>query len=76
MAIAPSTMGRHTLRLAQAYLQWLKTGKAEFPDPERDVPGPADDVTIGASSVVTVDTTAARASATDTAGRPSGTGML
>jgi pyruvate,orthophosphate dikinase len=36
-------MGRHTLQLTQAYLQWLKTGEAQFPDPERDVPGPADE---------------------------------
>jgi len=36
-------MGKHTLELARAYLQWLETGEAEFPDPEREVPGTADD---------------------------------
>jgi hypothetical protein len=36
-------MGKHTLRLATAYLLWLKTGEAEFPDSEREVPGPADE---------------------------------
>ena len=36
-------MGKHTLRLARAYRQWLKTGKADFPDPEREVPCPADE---------------------------------
>jgi enolase len=35
-------MGKHTLKLARAYLQWLKTGEAEFPDPEREAPGAAD----------------------------------
>jgi enolase len=35
-------MGKHTLRLARAYLQWLQTGEAEFPDPEREAPGAAD----------------------------------
>ncbi|MGD2130598.1 MAG: PEP/pyruvate-binding domain-containing protein, partial [Lysobacterales bacterium] len=35
-------MGRQTLVLAQAYLQWLETGEATFPDPDREVPGPAD----------------------------------
>ncbi len=36
-------MGKHTLKLARAYLQWLQTGEAEFPDPEREIPGPADE---------------------------------
>jgi phosphohistidine swiveling domain-containing protein len=36
-------MGKHTLKLARAYLQWLQTGAADFPDPEREVPGPADE---------------------------------
>jgi enolase len=36
-------MGKHTLMLARAYLQWLETGTADFPDPEREIPGPADD---------------------------------
>jgi len=36
-------MGKHTLRLARAYLQWLQTGEADFPDPAREVPGPSDE---------------------------------
>ena len=36
-------MGKHTLKLARAYLQWLQTGEANFPDPEREIPGPADE---------------------------------
>jgi hypothetical protein len=35
-------MGKHTLALSRAYLQWLQTGEGEFPDPQREVPGPAD----------------------------------
>lgn len=36
-------MGKHTLKLSRAYLQWLETGEAVFPDPAREVPGPADE---------------------------------
>ncbi|MBT8071304.1 MAG: hypothetical protein KJO80_12785 [Gammaproteobacteria bacterium] len=36
-------MGKHTLRLARAYLQWLQSGEAEFPDPEREIPVTADE---------------------------------
>jgi phosphoenolpyruvate synthase/pyruvate phosphate dikinase len=36
-------MGRHTLNLARAYLQWLRTGEAIFPDPALEIPGDADD---------------------------------
>jgi len=36
-------MGKHTLKLARAYLQWLETGEAEFPDPEREIPGQPDE---------------------------------
>ncbi len=36
-------MGKHTLMLARAYLEWLQTGTADFPYPEREVPGPADE---------------------------------
>ncbi len=36
-------MGKHTLKLARAYLQWLETGQAEFPEPDREVPGPSDE---------------------------------
>ena len=36
-------MGKHTLKLARAYLHWMTTGKADFPDPEREKTGPADE---------------------------------
>lgn len=36
-------MGKHTLALSQAYLQWLETGEAKFPDPQRESIGPADE---------------------------------
>jgi len=36
-------MGKHTLKLARAYPQWLQTGAADFPGPERERPGPADE---------------------------------
>jgi len=36
-------MGRNTLGLARAYLHWLHTGDAAFPDPEREVPTAADE---------------------------------
>ena len=36
-------MGKHTLKLARAYLSWLQTGELDFPDPGREIPGPADD---------------------------------
>ena len=36
-------MGKHTLKLACAYLHWLQTGAADFPDPEREIPGAADE---------------------------------
>ncbi len=36
-------MGKHTLKLARAYLQWLETGAADFPEPEREIAGPADE---------------------------------
>jgi hypothetical protein len=35
-------IGKHTLSLARAYLQWLQTGMTEFPDPEREIPAEAD----------------------------------
>jgi enolase len=35
-------MGKQTLRLARAYLDWLRTGEAEFPDPAREIPAEAD----------------------------------
>jgi len=44
-------MGKHTLRLASAYLQWLETGAADFPEPERDTVGPVDE-TARSSPVV------------------------
>ena len=36
-------MGKHTLSLARAYLQWLQTGVGDFPDPAREVPVEADE---------------------------------
>ncbi len=36
-------MGKHTLKLSRAYLQWLETGESRFPDPERETIGPADE---------------------------------
>ncbi len=36
-------MGKHTLKLARAYQQWLDTGTADFPDPDREIPGPTDE---------------------------------
>ncbi len=36
-------MGKHTLKLARAYAQWLETGTADFPEPERETPGPTDE---------------------------------
>jgi hypothetical protein len=35
-------LGTQTLALARAYLQWLQTGAAAFPDPERERPAAAD----------------------------------
>ena len=35
-------MGRQTLDLARAYLRWLQTGDASFPDPALEIPGEAD----------------------------------
>jgi hypothetical protein len=45
-------MGKHTLKLAQAYSQWLQTGEADFPDPEREVPGPSDEAARSQDSVL------------------------
>ena len=36
-------MGKQTLKLARTYLQWLETGVADFPEPEREKTGPADE---------------------------------
>ena len=36
-------LGKQTLALAGAYLQWLQTGAAVFPDPERERPAAADE---------------------------------
>lgn len=36
-------MGKHTLKLARAYLHWMTTGEADFPDSEREKPGPSDE---------------------------------
>jgi enolase len=35
-------LGKQTLALAKAYLRWLQTGSAQFPDPEREIPTDAD----------------------------------
>ena len=35
-------LGSQTLTLSRAYLQWLQTGNAVFPDPERERPAAAD----------------------------------
>jgi len=45
-------MGKHTLSLARAYLQWLQTGKADFPDPAREVPTAADESARSNSNVL------------------------
>ena len=36
-------MGKQTLQLAKAYLLWLQTGQAVFPDSQREVPTAADE---------------------------------
>ncbi|MBT8063528.1 MAG: hypothetical protein KJN94_00805 [Gammaproteobacteria bacterium] len=40
-------MGRQTLALAQAYLDWLDSGAGEFPHPEREVPVAVDEEVRG-----------------------------
>ena len=45
-------MGKQTLTLARAYLEWLQTGKAVFPDPERLVPTEADEAARSSAAVV------------------------
>ncbi len=45
-------LGKHTLSLARAYLQWLQTGQADFPDPSREVPGAADEAARSDSDVL------------------------
>ncbi len=47
-------MGRQTLRLAQAYLQWLQTGEAVFPDPAREIPAAADESARSNAEVLNV----------------------
>jgi hypothetical protein len=37
------SLGWHTLDLARAYAAWLKTGEADFPDPEHMVPAESDE---------------------------------
>ena len=37
------SMGKHTLKLARAYLHWFETGESRFPEPEREQTGPADE---------------------------------
>jgi hypothetical protein len=45
-------MGKPTLKLARAYLHWLETGEGEFPEPEREVPGPADEAARSNEQVI------------------------
>jgi enolase len=45
-------LGKHTLKLARAYHQWLQTGQADFPDPEREIPGAADEAARPRSEVL------------------------
>jgi enolase len=45
-------MGKHTLSLARAYLQWLQTGAADFPDPAREVPTAPDEAARSNSDVL------------------------
>jgi len=40
---AHHALGRRTLKLARAYLAWLETGQAEFPDSVRERPGLSDE---------------------------------
>jgi enolase len=49
---AHHAMGRHTLALCRAYLQWLETGLAAFPDQEREQTGPQDEAARGNPVVV------------------------
>ena len=44
-------MGKHTLKLTRAYLQWLRNGEADFPDPGREIPGPADEAVRSRSDI-------------------------
>jgi hypothetical protein len=45
-------LGKHTLELSRAYLQWLQEGAAEFPDPARELPGLADKLARGNSQAI------------------------
>jgi hypothetical protein len=47
-------LGRNTLSLAQAYLDWLETGNTSFPDPRRDVPCEADEAVRGDAAVLSL----------------------
>jgi len=44
-------MGKHTLKLTRAYLHWLQTGEANFPDPGREIPGHADEAARASNDV-------------------------
>ncbi|MCJ7815731.1 MAG: hypothetical protein MUP31_06740, partial [Xanthomonadales bacterium] len=45
-------MGKQTLRLARAYLEWLQTGETVFPEPDREVTTEADDAARSNAVVV------------------------
>ena len=45
-------LGRNALLLTRAYLEWLETGEARFPDPARDIPREADDAARGNETVL------------------------
>jgi enolase len=45
-------MGKQTLALARAYLEWLRTGVAAFPDPNRLVPTEADETARSSAGIV------------------------
>jgi enolase len=49
-------MGKQTLRLATAYLEWLQTGKASFPDPDREIPTDADEAARSNAAVMELAT--------------------
>lgn len=46
------SLGWQTLELAQAYLHWLQTGAAGFPDPEHMVPAASDEAARGDEQII------------------------
>ncbi len=47
-------LGAQTLSLARAYLEWLQTGAAEFPDPQREVPTESDEQARSRPEIITL----------------------